>query len=84
MSKMKSAKELFEELGYEINQNDKVCISYVKKNGSFWKYIDFSFKTKWISCDVTNNNGDEIGGFITMQELLAINKMVKELGWLDE
>lgn len=66
---MKSARELFEELGYVINVW-KSSIEYFNydENKNIW----FNFDTKTV----------EIGGVdITIKELNAINKQVEKLGW---
>ena len=73
---MKSAKEMFEELGYEIIVNDKNQLTYkiliwidnyevVEKTIAFW-LLDKTF---------------ELDGEFTIKELQAINKQVEELGW---
>ena len=67
-----SADEMFEELGYKIVRENKYWIVY-KGQG---KDIDFNLKYKTIEVE----NGMESKKF-NMQELQAINKKVKELGW---
>lgn len=70
----KSARELFEELGYlcwEENVGD-IAIVFSKDCSDIW----FVIKEKRI--DIVNYDT------ISMQELQAINQMCKELGWLDE
>lgn len=74
---MKSAKEMFEELGYEgehhisyikfIKKIEQNCCDDVKELQIWFYQIDESF--------------EKIGGLITMEELQAINQQVKELGW---
>lgn len=74
---MKSAKELFEELGYKLIENDKEEIEYKKElefNNyfiGFWRYSKKFFKTD--SCDLAID--------ITLDELKAINKQIEELNW---
>ena len=73
---MKSAKEMFEELGYEIIVNDKNQLTYkiliwiddyevVEKGITFW-LLDKTF---------------ELDGEFTVKELKAINQQVEELKW---
>lgn len=77
---MKTADEMFEELGYEkfysINNIDNVpndicyCTDEFKiKFNMIYKAIDFEKKKAHYSS-------------ITMQELQAINKKCQELGWI--
>lgn len=67
---MKSAKEQFEELGYDMYVNKYSSIEYVdwEEDKHIWFYL--TYKTI------------EIGEFdINIKELQAINKQVEELGW---
>ena len=75
----KSAKEMFEELGYEIDDNSKLkgmaqCINYqvIQPYGNIFKEITFYFDTKEIGWDNV---------MVTMPLLKAINKQIEELGW---
>ena len=74
--KEKTADELFKELGYE-KDFDNITHEYrkVSESGDLFE-IDF-----WL-CDkeISKNCYRDIG-YITMQELQAINKKVEELGW---
>lgn len=62
------------------------CLMFYKEytdkgNYQRQKLISFYHNRKTMRCDENHSNyADEI----TMQELKAINKKVKELGWLDE
>lgn len=69
---MKSAREMFEELGYEYEYNNKYTIRYynVKKDNYIW--FDLQLKTI------------EISEYCNMKEFEAINKQVEELGWNKE
>ncbi len=73
---MSKADEMFKKLGYE---KDK-CANAIeyrlnnKKEIAFVKVIDTNEKEIWIDSFHT----------ITIEELQAINKKVKELRWLDE
>lgn len=82
---MKTAKEMFEELGYKMDDEWKDAGDlYYYKSTTNCKYaieiwfdlIDKSF-AKYINDDYCE--GDCI--CIPMQELQAINKQVEELGW---
>ena len=71
----KSADEMFEELGYKKDNYTEIEILYRKDENHiirFWK------KGKRI----IKQNEDGWYMSITMQELQAINKKCKELGWL--
>lgn len=78
----KSADEMFEELGYK-----KIC-NKPKQNFhiEYTKYDDYLNKTIiiqfWCDKSIDKINGNDEAEFIDMQELQAINKKVKELGWL--
>ena len=66
---MKSAKEMFEELGYEcINEKRLV---YKKYDSFFDRFIDIAF---------FDNKKILITQSIGLEELQAINKQVEELG----
>ena len=69
---MSEADKLFDELGYKLEFEDK--ISFIFENREKGRYITFmkDNKTLMLPCE------------LTMQELQAINKKCKELGWLDE
>lgn len=78
---MKSAKEMFEDLGYEYsfdNRRDEFVIHYWKDQDTLdWKHICFYEHTyeadeKWESMSVD------------MPTFKAIKKQCEELGWLDE
>lgn len=76
--KEKTADEIFEELGY-YKDFDETKHEYRKENEGDLFEIDFWLKERTVS----KNYYREMG-YITMQELQAINKKCKELGWLDE
>lgn len=76
---MKSAKEMFEELGYkEVSVIDPDgCIDYINTNEKYSEiYFDKNFKM--ITKHYLNSG---IACPITLEELQAINKQVEELGW---
>lgn len=79
---MSKADKIFEELGYTKNNNPQ---SYYKRINPYTiKYIDFDEdKTINVYCF------DELEGIysctdISIQELQAINKKTKELGWNEQ
>ena len=92
----KTADEMFKELGYEIaeevsEKTDKYgCGIQLKKEMLFkTKYIEFYYYHKTI-CIIEDHYMDYVDGKIAsckgfslnMQELQAINKKCKEMGWL--
>lgn len=66
---MKSARKMFEELGYKL-YNTNYYLEYAKEEESITFYIN---EKTFCKC-----NGYEIGE-ITLEELQAINKQVEEL-----
>lgn len=70
------ADELFEELGYEKDE-DEISVYYTYKK--FGNMIVFNLKSKEIHF---HSDGIDTIGSITLQELKAINKKVQELGWV--
>lgn len=77
---MKSAKEMFEKLGYE----QKIGIDFIlyvldsEETKDLQYYIEFQTDVKTIIIDT--NRKDFIND-ITIKEFQAINKQVEELGW---
>ena len=83
---MKSAKEMFEELGYKQLYKNKHYMFYVKDLIDTPEYekdsihLEFNF----ISETINKTYGDDNSvSDITLEELQAINKQVEELGWND-
>lgn len=76
---MKSAKEMFEELGYEkietIDEED--CILYKKDDVSIYIFPNKKEIRK-------SYNGMLLLSNITLDELQVINKQCEELRWFDE
>ena len=69
---MSKADEMFEELGYKkAFSSSNEIIEYCKENLYIIRFY-ISSKRVWTNL------------LISIQELQAINKKVKELGWLDE
>ena len=75
----KTAKEIFEELGYiQSNNDDKVIVyNYDFEDFSTYSYICFNKINKKIEME----NNFIVGCDITIRTLQAINKQVEELGW---
>ncbi len=75
---MSKADRLFEELGYIKVEDDKSFIEYRKiVNGDLFE-IDFWKDDKTVSKSYYRDMG-----YISMQELQAINLKCKELGWIE-
>ena len=77
-----SAKEMFEALGYELDDcsnfsGDACCLNYqiIKPYECIFKEITFYLDSKEIGWDNV---------MITMPLLKAINQQCKELKWLDD
>ena len=82
---MKTADELFKELGYEIEDKSFSSILY-EKNISLSErvYIYFRLKEKLVQAEYVDDDYEMRGAsYLNMQELKAINEKCKELGWLD-
>ena len=76
---MKTAKEIFEELGYELVSKNSTIIRYAKD----FDRIEFYLSDNTIGV-YDDWYYEQTYNPITLQELQAINKQVEELGWLDE
>lgn len=87
---MKSAREMFEELGFEQITDSENIIEYRYENIYIecnedmieWgttKLITFDKKNKVFNTLVESSEEDEEG--ITIKELQAINQQINELGW---
>ena len=81
---MKTAKEMFEEMGYELFEDDNENLNYRYESGRVVVYIMFNKIRKDFS-NLAYLDGS-IAGSTSMKigTLKAINKQVEELGWLDE
>lgn len=66
---MKTADEMFEELGYKCNYEDDDMFIYEKDNIRYIVFLKRG-KTLMLPCQ------------LTMEELQAINKKCQELGWI--
>lgn len=76
---MSKADEMFEELGYKILFKDKNIIQYEFEGVYMDNEIKFDLKGKTVLKEYSTGESQEI----TMQELQAINKECKELGWIE-
>ena len=81
---MKSAKELFEELGYNELIKHKTYMFYIKPLKENVEYendeihLEFNFENKTF----VKTYGDDNSVYeITLEELKAINKQIEELNW---
>lgn len=77
-----SAKEMFEELGYEQEISENYFDRFIryKKNA---KRIVFRNDKKIIPYEDYGDMGED-GTLLDMNELKAINQQCKELGWINE
>lgn len=81
-----TAKEMFEELGYELIEDNK---SYLRYANYFDKecihmggeMIDFDKKNQRFRLTRKTCQGNTHFKYGTMQELQVINKQIEELGW---
>ena len=93
---MKNAKEMFEELGYELNdysnqnnQKDKLYAVYVYEIRRLLKYspqvlykeVAFFPNLKKVEIYINDNFHGLEDCLWSIEELQAINKQVEELGW---
>lgn len=79
---MKSAKEMFEELGYEKVSDIPICYRF--DDGGYVNLIDFidiKQKIMFTEYEEYNENKPQGSFFLNKSELKAINKQVEELGW---
>lgn len=83
---MKSAKEMFEELGYKQEENDKryisYCLHYYEDKDCMRKIVfDLQYKIFLAYSPYNLEKYEDCSIFIELKELQAINKQVEELGW---
>nr|DAQ16390.1 MAG TPA: hypothetical protein [Caudoviricetes sp.] len=77
---MKSARELFEELGYEYYEDDGFnCYKKEKRRLIEPDYILFDRLEREVF--MSNSSKNSNGVILDMKLLQAINKQVEELGW---
>ena len=82
---MKSAKEMFEELGYELYEETDIYMSFRKYPDTIeddGTYQEIFFNTQSMFFVIAEYiEGELEEKFMTTKELKAINKQVEELGW---
>ena len=80
---MKTAKEMFEVLGYEQTTNNKDYLEFVNysedETGTCYKTICFIKESKVFYCD-----DHYCSMYVDVETYKAIHQQLKELGWLDE
>lgn len=80
---MKSARDMFEELGYELKEETKKYLRYKKGvskyNDGTW--IDFDLSGKRIRLYTKTPQYNNNPRYADYKELQAINKQVEELKW---
>lgn len=78
---MKTADELFEELGYMIDENEnEYYIEYRKQEENCCKFIRLDLIDKAFTSFYYITH--DIQSYLTMEELQAIYKKCQELGWI--
>lgn len=80
---MKTAKEMFEELGYYLQNNTDCEIEFMKNDvyKERIKFIKFYLGIREYTTYSTKVYENAVT--ISTEELKAINKQVEELGWLE-
>lgn len=79
---MKSAKELFEKLGYEYYEDDGFnCYKKEKRKLIEPDYISFNRLEREVFMSRVSKHSD--GVIVDMKLLQAINQQINELGWND-
>lgn len=79
---MKSAKEMFEDLGYEKVSDIPICYRF--DDGGYInliEFIDTKQEIMFTEYEEYNENKPQGSFFLNKSELKAINKQVEELGW---
>lgn len=81
---MKTAKEMFEDMWFELFEDDNENLSYRYESGRVVVYIMFN-KTRKDFSNLSYLDGRVAGSTsMKMGILKAINKQCEELGWFDE
>lgn len=80
---MKSAKEMFEELGFKQTKNDDSFIEYQRDDGDQHTEITFSLKDKNFRAIYGRYEFGMTFHYVTSDELKAIVCQTKELGWIE-
>ena len=81
-----TAKEMFEELGYEIKEKTSRYLRYLKKDSEYGSgaYIEFDLVNKKIRLYTKTPNYNNNPRYADFNEFQAINKQIEELGWNNE
>lgn len=81
-----SAKEMLEELGYEIKEKTSRYLRYLKKDSEYGSgaYIEFDLVNKKIRLYTKTPNYNNNPRYADFNEFQAINKQCEELGWNNE
>jgi hypothetical protein len=78
-----TAKEMFEELGYEQTINSDYLIEYVAHNRvNGFVYISFDFLSKGYELGFSDDYGQSRPIITTIKEHEAITQQLKELSWI--
>lgn len=78
-----TAKGMFKRLGYEKeNIQNEQLVSYKKPNGTSFFYIQFDLKYKTYNAYYFGSKGEYCTWFLSIKEMLAIQKQREELGWI--
>lgn len=83
------ARGMFDELGYELTEDSKKYLRYVKYENKEHKiyggeFIDFEKINREFRLTRKTCQGNTHFRYAGMRELQAINKQVEELGWLSD
>ena len=85
---MKSAREMFEELGFKLDEDDGPFLTYRKKQDDKVTFEISFVKRKYdIPCVVFNYiNAEKVapGAVLKAEAIKAVAKQFEELGWLEE
>lgn len=78
----KSAREMFEELGYEKVSDIPICYRF--DDGGYInliEFIDIKQEIRFTEYEEYNENKPQGSFSLNKSELKAINKQIEELGW---
>lgn len=78
---MKSAREMFEELGTDyFENNSRITIEFYNKNRDDYDFIEFDKECKTLSISIDQFNL-KLYSFDFEKLFKAINQQINELGW---
>lgn len=77
-----TAKEIFEELGYEQTTNSNNSIEYRDDSHGDGSYAYIIFNHMWKEYEVGYYDGRKALVGVSVKEHEAITKQMKELGWI--